>query len=188
MSGAEMSWIGCDICQTWYHQKCVRNQIRHGLEPEYICSKCSREDFKILTHHPMSKSEQVMMGTTFQKIKMSKHIWPIKKYNLSHQVGADLSIIEQKLKNEEYRWFKEYMDEMIMTISAYRDHYSPQSPSINTKREIKCCEIVEYEFSNHIRDYISNHRQQVVHQVQQRLPRIQRTEDRIQASLSSSST
>lgn len=130
------------------------------------------------------------MVNIFNRIKSSKHIWPIKRYDLSQELGANLSIIEQKLKNESYRCFKDFMDEMISTISAFREHYNPHStdPSGNNKKEIKCCEIVEYDFSKYIREYISKYHEAVSQKVLQRLPSIQQNEMRIQAGLASSST
>lgn len=168
------------------------------VEPEYICNKCNKNDFDILLRPP----DRHLLGLIFNRIKHSKHIWPIKRYvgpiQMTKELGTNLSIIEQNVKNESYRSFKTFMDEMIQIITSFRDYYSPdrsdyQQIESNNKREIKCCEILEYDFSNYIRQYIYKNRTKVNvrdnarNQLLQRLPGIQQNEMRIQAGLASSS-
>jgi hypothetical protein len=195
------SWISCDICQTWYHQKCVQDKIRphpsgSAIDPEFICNKCTRTDLNMLTC-PLSAREWQIVKHIFLRMKNSKHIWPIKRFDLTETIGANLAAIEQKIQQESYPHFKAFMDEMIFTITTYREHFSTTADSLYTNShgisnttEIKCCEIVEYEFSNCIRSYISNDREPThlnSQVLQKRLPSIQQNELRIQQGLASSS-
>ena len=79
-------------------------------------------------------------------MKNSKHIWPIKRQDLAQTIGAsmtngqvrtrytifisDLAAIEQKIAQESYPHFKAFMDEMIFTITTYREHFSTTADSL----------------------------------------------------------
>jgi len=152
----DMEWVSCDVCQTWFHKTCVSHAIQYSgfrNEINFVCSKCDRSHMDILKRD-LGRADLEKMKIIFHKMCHLKHIWPIKveTKNISELDELNLKVIDFKLNNSCYHCFKDFMEDMINMISKFRDYYGIHG--MENKKETKCCEIVEYDFSNFVREYM----------------------------------
>lgn len=154
----KQNWISCDICQTWYHQNCVGITVESdNVDREFFCNKCTEADMEILTRS-LTQLDYRLMINAFGKLLQSKYAWPLSSSNRHIPISMDR--IYNKIKLQSYKCFKEFMDEMVDMFSRFRDYYSDAQLH---SRESKCCEIVEYDFSNAVRDFIEKGKKQTRH-------------------------
>jgi len=153
----KQNWISCDICQTWYHQSCVGITDSDNVEREFFCNKCTEADMDIL-NRLLSNTDYRLLNIAFARLRQSKYAWPLISTNINIPISMDR--IFNKIKLQSYKSFKEFMEEMVDMFSRFRDYY--HDAQIHS-RESKCCEIVEYDFSNAVRDFIEKGKKQQRH-------------------------
>lgn len=163
---AELNWCSCDVCQTWFHENCVSSEktfvrLPNKDEISFMCTKCSQADLEIV-NGPMTLSKLQLTEQIYSKFKNSRHSWPLKRKDIVCRIQTNMGFIESKLNQKLYKTFKQFMDEVFYCINFFREHYAstsaPESSFSNTKKEVKCCEILEYDFSYLIREFIAKER------------------------------
>jgi hypothetical protein len=143
-------WISCDVCQTWYHQNCVGVNGDTAQEYAFVCRKCHDSDLNILNQR-LSIYQYDLLQNIFSKLRNSKYAWPLFSNNLN--IPITMNRITNKIRVRGYQSFKEFMDEMVEMFVKFRNYF--QNHTQCHSKEYKCCEIVEYDFSISVRDFIS---------------------------------
>ncbi|CAO1383722.1 unnamed protein product [Diamesa hyperborea] len=151
-------YICCDKCQDWFHGKCVGIlQSEAEFIDEYICPNCQKNNsINFANLKPLTHDEFEELHSFLKDILTNKNAWPFidpvdanevpDYYNVIKE-PMDLKQIEQKVLNQEYNCFADFIKDMTKIFDNCR-YYNAKDSTF-----CKCAESLETYFLGKIRTF-----------------------------------
>nr|XP_039255576.1 nucleosome-remodeling factor subunit BPTF-like [Styela clava] len=155
-----MFYIGCDICQDWYHGDCVGISEKDADKIEfYTCPRCKNKKkgaSSAVAENLLTPSDHIALTKIIRSLRAHKMAWPflqpVSKYEVPNYYKVikkpmDLGTVMNKLPS--YTLLSELMGDISLIFDNCRMFNGADSALA------KCAEIVESVFVGKIREYRS---------------------------------
>lgn len=154
-------YIGCDICQDWYHGSCVGvTEAESESIDFYTCPRCLEKNEKgkvdPAKENRLTRDDYVVLTKIVKSLRSHKMAWPflqpvsrleVPHYHKVIKKPMDLGTVMQKMGT--YTLLSELVSDVSLIFDNCRQFNGADSPLA------KCAEIVESVFVGKMRQYRS---------------------------------